>query len=193
MDQQIITLLDTSITNMTLPVFHKDKIGELKLEDMKGRWFVLFFYPANFTFVCPTELEELAGMYTSFQDIEVEIVSVSTDTAFAHKAWHDQSDAIAKVEFPMAADPTGELTKSLGIYKADEGVAYRGTFIIDPEGKIRAYEVNDKGVGRSAKELFRKVKAAQFVAKHGDKVCPAGWENDGDDTLTPGVELVGKI
>jgi len=187
------TLIDTQITDITLSVFHEGKLGELSLNSLKGKWFVLFFYPANFTFVCPTELEELAGMYDLFKGVDAEIISVSTDTAFAHKAWHDQSEAIAKVRFPMAADPTAELTKSLGIYKHDEGVAYRGTFIIDPEGKIRSYEVNDKSVGRSAKELFRKLKATQFVAKHGDKVCPAGWENDGDETLTPGVDLVGKI
>ena len=131
-------------------------------------------------------------MYDEFTKIGAEVISMSTDKAFTHKAWHDKSPAISKVRFPMGADPTGQISKSLGVYIEDEGVASRASFIIDPDGVIKAFEVNDNSIGRSAKELHRKLVAAQFVAKHGDKVCPASWE-EGDEGLTPGVDLVGKI
>lgn len=187
-----INLINSKVEDFPLEVFHDNKINTKKLSDYEGKWLVLFFYPADFTFVCPTELEELAKMYPEFQEIDTEILSVSTDTAFAHKAWHDSSEAISKVNYPMAADTNGKLTRSLGVYIEEEGQAQRGTFIISPDGEIKSVEVNDNSIGRSAKELMRKLKAAQFVSKHGDKVCPAGWE-EGDDTLTPGVDLVGKI
>jgi peroxiredoxin (alkyl hydroperoxide reductase subunit C) len=133
----------------------------------------LFFYPADFTFVCPTELEELAENYEAFQKEGAEIISVSTDTEFTHKAWHDSSEAISKVKFPMAADPTGEMSMALGTYIDDEGLSLRGTFIIDPEGIIKSIEINDNSIGRSASELLRKVQAAKFVAEHNGQVCPA--------------------
>ena len=173
-------------------VYHKNEFKKLKLDSYKGKWVVLFFYPADFTFVCPTELGELADNYTELTKMGVEVISVSTDTKFVHKAWHDESETIKKVTFPMVADPTGSISKSYGVYIHDEGITHRGTFIINPEGVIKAYEVHDDGIGRSAKELIRKVQAAQFVHEHGGEVCPASW-TPGAKTLKPGLDLVGKI
>ncbi len=178
----------------------KDEMKKVRFSDYKGKWVVVFFYPADFTFVCPTELAELADSYEAFKKLDVEIISVSSDTVFTHKAWHDTSETIKKIKFPMAADPAGRLATAFGTlidsagldHVADEGLALRGTFIIDPEGVLKTSEIHDNSIGRSAKELLRKVKAAQFVASHGGQVCPAGWD-EGDDTLTPGMDLVGKI
>jgi peroxiredoxin len=180
------------IPDFTLKAYHKEDITDIHITDQKGKWLVLFFYPADFTFVCPTELEEMAALYPQFQKEGAEVMSVSTDTHWVHKAWHDESDAIKKITFPMLADPTGALSKAFGVYIDAEGVALRGSFIIDPKGVIQAMEVHADGVGRSAKELFRKFQAAKFVAEHGGQVCPASWE-PGKDTLKPGLDLVGKI
>jgi len=171
---------------------HKDDVKKIKLSDFKGKWLILFFYPADFTFVCPTELEDMQDHYEQLKKEGAEVLSVSTDTVYVHKAWHDHSEAIGKITFPMVADPTGKLCKALGVYIHNEGVALRGSFIVDPEGKLVSYEVNDNSIGRNAKELVRKVQAAKFVAEHGGKVCPAKWE-PGSDTLEPGLDLVGKI
>ncbi|MCL5666559.1 MAG: redoxin domain-containing protein [Patescibacteria group bacterium] len=196
MDQQNYphspALINTRLPNRELDVYYDGQIEKRKLSDYAGKWLVLFFYPADFTFVCPTELEELAGMYLQFQKINAEILSVSTDTAYAHLAWHDSSPAIGKVEFPMAADHNGELSKYLGIYNPQDGTAFRSTFIIDPEGSIKATEVSDNSIGRSATELFRKLQAAQYVATHQGEACPANWI-PGKKTLKPGTELVGKL
>jgi peroxiredoxin (alkyl hydroperoxide reductase subunit C) len=173
-------------------IYHEGKIKKVNIDDYKGKWVVLFFYPADFTFVCPTELEELAGLYEDFQKEGAEIISFSTDTAFVHKAWQDNSPAIGKVKFPMGADPTGEIAKMLGVYIPAEGLALRGSFIINPEGVVVSMEVNDNSIGRSAKELLRKLRAAKFVSENEGLVCPASWE-PGDDTLKPGEDLIGKI
>ncbi|MCK9351873.1 MAG: redoxin domain-containing protein [Candidatus Paceibacterota bacterium] len=177
-------------------VYQKEEFSSVDLADYHGKWLVLFFYPADFTFICPTELEEMAEKYEDFKKLGAEIISVSTDTVFTHKAWHDTSDAIKKIAFPMAADRSGELSQMFGTYiydGEDTGSSLRGTFIIDPEGIIRSAEINDNSIGRSAKELYRKLQAAKYVHDHGGKeVCPASWE-PGDDTLTPGIDLVGKI
>ncbi len=180
------------IPNFTLKTYHNNDISTLFLGEQKGAWLILFFYPADFTFVCPTELEEMADMYDAFVKEGAEVISVSTDTHWVHKAWHDESKAIQKVRFPMAADPTGALSRAFGVYREDEGVAYRGSFIIDPQGIVQAMEVHADGIGRSARELYRKFIAAKFVAEHGGQVCPASWE-PGEKTLTPGLDLVGKI
>ena len=172
--------------------FHERRLKKMKLSEFKGKWTVLFFYPADFTFVCPTELEELADRYAELKKMGVEVVSVSTDTAYTHKAWHDSSPAIGKVEYPMAADPTGAMARYCGVYIPEEGLALRGTFILDPSRTLKAFEVNDNSIGRSAEELIRKIAAAQYVAKHKNEVCPASWK-PGAKTLKPGVELVGKI
>lgn len=182
-----------TIPDLALHAYYQDKDVTLQSRDYRGKWLILFFYPADFTFVCPTELEELAHLYKEFQNEGAEIMSISTDTVFVHKAWHDHSDAIKKIEFPMIADPTGNLCKLFGTYIANEGLSLRGTFIIDPDGVMKTMEIHDNAIGRSARELFRKLRAAKFIRDHGDvQVCPASWE-PGDDTLTPGMDLVGKI
>jgi peroxiredoxin (alkyl hydroperoxide reductase subunit C) len=182
-------------------VFQKDEAKTAKFSDYKGKWLILFFYPADFTFVCPTELEELAASYESVQKLDAEIISMSDDTVFTHKAWHDTSPAIGKVTFPMGSDPAGRISRAFGTYIdnngleyiEDEGLSLRGTFIIDPDLVLRTAEIHDNGIGRSAKELIRKLQAAQFVRTNGGQVCPAEW-NPGDDTLKDGdMTLVGKI
>lgn len=152
----------------------------------------IFFYPADFTFVCPTELGDLQDFYEAFQECGCEIYSVSMDTHFVHKAWADASDTIKKIEYPMLADPTGELAKFFGVRLKEKGQALRGTFIINPDGKIKAYEVHDLGIGRNAEELLRKVQAAQYVEEHGEQVCPAKWK-PGEETLMPSLDLVGML
>lgn len=180
------------VPDFSFEAYHDDEVKKMKLSDMAGKWRIVFFYPADFTFVCPTELEEMADHYEKFKALNTEVVSFSTDTVFVHKAWHDASEAIKKITFPMGADPTGNIARSFGTYIEEEGVSLRGTFIIDPEGVVRSIEINDNSIGRSAKELYRKLQAAQFVAEHGGQVCPASWQ-PGDDTLEPGLDLVGKI
>jgi peroxiredoxin (alkyl hydroperoxide reductase subunit C) len=175
--------------------YHKNTFGTISSPEMKGKWTILFFYPADFTFVCPTELEEMANNYEAFQKLNAEVISVSTDTKFTHKAWHDNSPAIKKINYPMAADPAGDIAKSYGVYIEegdDRGLALRGSFIIDPDGVLQAYEIHANNIGRSATELLRKLEAAVFVREHGGEVCPANWKK-GDKTLTPSIDLVGKI
>ncbi len=180
------------IPDFDLEAFHNEEMKRVKLSNYRGKWVVLIFYPADFTFICPTELEEAADYYEEFKKLGAEIMSVSTDTVFVHKAWHDQSPAIRKVKYPMLADPTGRLCRQFGTYIEEEGISLRGSFIIDPDGILRAFEVHANNIGRSAKELLRKLQAAVFVREHKEQVCPASWE-PGDETLTPGLELVGKI
>ena len=180
------------VDEFKMAAFQNDEINEVKLSDYKGKWVVIAFYPADFTFVCPTELEELAELYPKFQEAGAEVITVSTDTAFVHKAWHDESPAIGKVNYPMGADPTGTVSKQFGVYIEEEGLALRGTFIIDPDGVLKTAEIHDLGIGRSAAEALRKLEAAKFVHEHGDQVCPANW-TPGGETLTPGLDLVGKI
>lgn len=180
------------IPDLTLEAFHENDTKKIRLTDWRGQWTVLVFYPADFTFICPTELAELADNHEQFRALGAEVASVSTDTAFVHKAWHDQSPAISKIRFPMLADPTGRLCKELGTYIEDEGLSLRGSFIFDPDGILKAYEMHDNSIGRSAKELLRKLQAAIYVREHGGEVCPASWE-PGKDTLRPGLNLVGKI
>lgn len=184
--------IGAAVPDFELEGYQGDDIKKYKLSDQRGKWVILFFYPADFTFVCPTELEEMAAYYDKFKSINTEVFSVSTDTVFVHKAWHDTSDAIKKVTFPMLADPRRTLCQTMGTYIESEGLSLRGTFIIDPKGVLKSIEINDNSIGRSAKELYRKLQAAQFVESHGGQVCPASWE-PGDDTLTPGLDLVGKI
>jgi NADH-dependent peroxiredoxin subunit C len=168
------------------------EVKQISLEDYKGKWVVLFFYPADFTFVCPTELGELAANYEKFKELNGEVISISTDTVFVHKAWHDHSETIKKISFPMLADPTGQMCRAYGTMIESEGLSTRASFVIDPDGVIKAYEMHDNSVGRSIKELLRKVKAAKFVRENGAQVCPVEWE-PGKETLQPGLDLVGKI
>ncbi len=187
-----LPVIGRQVADLEFSIFQNNKDRKAKISDYHGKWLVLFFYPADFTFVCPTELEEMANHYSEFTALNTEVVSVSTDTVFVHKAWHDQSPAIKKIDFPMAADPTGTLCREFGTYIETEGLSLRGTFLIDPDGVLKAFEVHDNSIGRSADELIRKVQAAQFVREHGGEVCPANWK-PGAKTLTPGMDLVGKI
>lgn len=180
------------VTDFELKAYHANDIKTIKLSDYKNKWLVLFFYPADFTFVCPTELEEIAGLYEDFKKEGAEILSVSTDTVYVHKAWHDVSPAIKKINFPMVADPTGNLCREFGTYIDEAGLSLRGTFIIDPDGVLKTIDIHDNSIGRSAKEILRKVRAAKFVRENKGEVCPASWE-PGKKTLKPGLDLVGKI
>jgi peroxiredoxin (alkyl hydroperoxide reductase subunit C) len=172
--------------------FHNNKVEQIKLSDYKGKWVILFFYPADFTFICPTELGKLAEHYEELQKLNTEVLSISTDTAFVHKAWHDNSETIKKIKFPMVADPTAKICSSYGTLIENEGLSLRGTFIIDPDGILKAYELHDNSIGRSIEELVRKIQAAQYVREHGSEVCPVNWK-PGEKTLKPGLDLVGKI
>ncbi|MGV8171891.1 MAG: peroxiredoxin [Candidatus Woesearchaeota archaeon] len=186
-----MNMIDKQAPEFTTEVFHEEQVKTIKLSDYKGKWVILFFYPADFTFVCPTELGELADHYDIFKKLNTEILSVSVDTAFVHKAWHDNSDTIKKIQFPMLADPTHTICNLYGTLIEKEGLSLRATFIIDPNGIIKAYEFHNNSIGRSVQELIRKIEAAQFVEKHGE-VCPASWK-PGNKTLKPGLDLVGKI
>jgi len=178
---------------ITLEGYQNEQIKKFNLpQEAAGKWLVLMFYPADFTFVCPTELGDVAGNYEAIKNLDAEIMTVSTDTVFTHKAWHDLSPIIKTITFPMLADPTGQLARALGVYLENEGLALRGTFIFDPDGVLKTMEIHDNSIGRSAAELLRKLQAAKFVREHGGEVCPANW-HPGDKTLTPGLDLVGKI
>lgn len=187
-----MSLINKEISDFAVEAFAAGEFKTVTKADILGKWSVFFFYPADFTFVCPTELEDLADKYQEFQDINCEIYSVSCDTHFVHKAWSDASKTIAKVKYPMLADPTGALARDFDVMIEESGLAERGSFIVNLEGKIVAYEVIAGNVGRNADELFRRVQASQFVAEHGDQVCPAKWK-PGAETLKPGLDLVGLI
>ena len=180
------------VPELEFDAYQNDDTKKIKLSDYKGKWLVLLFYPADFTFICPTELEEAAQYDEEFKKAGAELVSVSTDTVYVHKAWHDVSPAIKKIKFPMAADPTGKLCRAFGTYIEEVGLSLRGTFIIDPDGTLKAFEIHDNSIGRSAREILRKVQAAKFVRENKGEVCPASWE-PGKKTLKPGLNLVGKI
>ena len=187
-----MSLINTQVQPFKATAFQAGEFIEVSEETFKGQWSAIVFYPADFTFVCPTELEDLADLYDEFKQIGVEIYGVSCDTHFAHKAWHDTSEAIGKVKYPLIGDPTGRLARAFQVMIDEEGIALRGTFLINPEGEIKLCEVHDNGIGRNASELLRKVKAAQYVASHPGEVCPAKWK-EGEKTLTPSLDLVGKI
>lgn len=187
-----MSLIGKEVSDFTVQSYQNNEFKEVSKRDILGKWSVFFFYPADFTFVCPTELEDLADSYNEFKEIGCEIYSVSCDTHFVHKAWQDASETIQKIKFPMLADPTGALARDFDVMIEADGLAERGTFVVNPEGKIVVYEVNAGNIGRNAAELLRKVQASQFVAEHGDLVCPAKW-HPGAKTLKPGLDLVGKL
>ncbi|MHB1669789.1 MAG: alkyl hydroperoxide reductase subunit C [Thiomonas sp.] len=187
-----MSLINTQVKPFKATAFQNGKFFEVTEAALKGKWSVVVFYPADFTFVCPTELEDLADNYDTFKAMGVEIYGASTDTHFAHKAWHDTSEAIKKVKYPLIGDPTGALTRNFDVMIEEEGLALRGTFLINPQGVIKLCEIHDNGIGRDAKELLRKVQAAQYVASHPGEVCPAKWK-EGAATLKPSLDLVGKI
>lgn len=185
-------IINSKLPEFKVQAYHKGEFKTVTDKDLAGKWAIFFFYPADFTFVCPTELVDIAEKYAEFQKIGVEVYSVSTDTHFTHKAWHDTSDSIKKINYPMLADPTGALSRAFGVYIEEEGLADRGTFLIDPDGRVKLAEINDGGIGRNADELMRKVQAAQYVRANPNQVCPAKWK-PGAETLKPGLDLVGKI
>ena len=189
-----MSLINTEIKPFKATAYQKGKFFDVSDADLKGKgkWSVVFFYPADFTFVCPTELEDLADNYAEFKKLGVEIYSVSTDTHFSHKAWADTSPAIRKIEYVMVGDPTGRITRNFEVMIEEAGLADRGTFLVDPDGKIQIVEITAGGIGRDARELLRKVKAAQYVHAHPGEVCPAAWK-EGEKTLAPSLDLVGKI
>ncbi|UOX65711.1 alkyl hydroperoxide reductase subunit C [Anaerotruncus colihominis] len=187
-----MSLIQKEISDFSVQAYQNDAFRTVTKEDVLGKWSVFFFYPADFTFVCPTELEDLANKYASFQAAGCEIYAVSCDTHYVHKAWHDASERIRKIQYPMLADPTHTLARDFEVYIESDGVAERGSFIVNPEGKIVAYEVLAGNVGRNADELLRRVQASQFVAAHGDEVCPAKWQ-PGAETLKPSLDLVGQL
>ncbi len=187
-----MSIINTQVKPFKATAYQNGKFIELTEASLIGHWSVLVFYPADFTFVCPTELGDLADHYPTFKDLGVEIYGVSTDSHFAHKAWHDSSDTIAKVSYPLVGDPTGRLARNFDVMIEEEGMALRGTFVVNPEGQIKLCEIHDNGIGRDATELLRKVQAAQYVAAHPGEVCPAKW-TPGAETLAPSLDLVGKI
>jgi len=181
-----------TIPDIEFEAYHNDDIKQMKFADFRGKWLILLFCPADFTFICPTELTEAATLYEKFRAEGAEIISVSTDTVFSHKAWHDSSKSIGIINYPMAADPTGKICKAFGTYIENEGLSLRGSFIIDPDGTLKAIDVHDNSIGRNASEILRKLQAARFVRENEGLVCPASW-TPGKDTLKPGLGLVGKI
>lgn len=187
-----MSLINKQVSEFRVKAFHNNAFRDVTRSDILGHWNLFFFYPADFTFVCPTELEDLANKYGEFKRANCEVYSVSCDSHFVHKAWCDASERIAKLPFPMLADPTGALARDFDVYIEDSGMAERGSFILSPEGRIVVYEVNSGNIGRNADELLRRMHAAQFVAEHGDQVCPARW-TPGAATLRPSLDLVGKL
>ena len=187
-----MSIINSEIKPFKAQAYHNGKFVEVTDASVKGKWSVFFFYPADFTFVCPTELGDMADLYVEYQKLGVEVYSVSTDTHFTHKAWHDASETIKKIHYPMIGDPTGAITRGFDVMIEEEGLALRGTFVVNPEGVIKVAEIHDLGIGRDAAELLRKVKAAQYVASHPGEVCPAKWK-EGEATLKPSLDLVGKI
>jgi NADH-dependent peroxiredoxin subunit C len=185
-------LIGSSLKPFTTQAYKEGKFVEVSDQDVAGKWAVFFFYPADFTFVCPTELEDLADVYPTLQGMGVEVYSVSTDTHFSHKAWHDTSPAIGKINYYMLGDNGHTITNNFGVMREGAGLADRATFVVDPDGVIQIMEITSEGVGRNAQELLRKIKAAQYVRSHPGEVCPAKWE-EGGETLAPSLDLVGKI
>lgn len=187
-----MTLINTPLPSFKTQAYHNGSFVEVSNESLKGKWSVLIFMPAAFTFNCPTEVEDAADHYEEFKQAGAEVYIVTTDTHFSHKVWHETSAAVGKARFPLVGDPTHRLTRALGLLIEEEGLALRGTFLVNPDGVIKTQEVHDNAIARDVKETLRKLKAAQYVASHPNEVCPAKWK-EGEKTLTPSLDLVGKI
>lgn len=187
-----MALIRTQVLPFTANAFHNGEFITVTEENFKGKWSVVVFYPADFTFVCPTELEDMQNEYATLKNLGAEVYSVSTDTHFTHKAWHDHSEAISKIEYIMIGDPSQKITRNFDVLNEEDGLAERGTFIIDPDGIIQTVEINADGIGRDASQVVNKLKAAQYVRNHPGEVCPAKWK-EGEATLKPSLDLVGKI
>lgn len=187
-----MSLIGKEVQPFAAKAFHNGEFIDVTEQNFKGKWSVVCFYPADFTFVCPTELEDLQNNYGALKDLGVEVYSVSTDTHFTHKAWHDTSDTIKKIEYIMVGDPSHQISRNFDVLIEEAGLADRGTFIIDPDGVVQALEINAGGIGRDANTIVSKIKAAQYVRNNPGEVCPAKWQ-EGSQTLKPSLDLVGKI
>ncbi|MBT2680301.1 peroxiredoxin [Bacillus sp. ISL-35] len=187
-----MALIGTQVLPFTANAFHNGEFITVSEENFKGKWSVVVFYPADFTFVCPTELEDMQNQYATLKEMGAEVYSVSTDTHFTHKAWHDHSEAIGKIEYIMIGDPSQKISRNFDVLNEEDGLAERGTFIIDPDGVIQTVEINASGIGRDASQVVNKLKAAQYVRNNPGEVCPAKWK-EGGETLKPSLDLVGKI
>ncbi len=185
-------LINQQLFDFEADAYRQGEFIKVKTADVLGKWSIFFFYPADFSFVCPTELGDLQDHYKELQELGCEVFSVSEDSQFVHKAWADATDTIAKIQYTMLADPNGKIARFFGVLDEEAGQAFRGSFVINPRGAIKAYEIHDMGIGRNADELVRKLEAAMFVEEHGDRVCPANWK-PGEDTIAPSLDLVGKI
>lgn len=192
MEEQQIAKVGEQAPEFSLKAFHDGEFKQVNLKDYSGKWVVLAFYPADFTFICPTELARFADEYEKFKDVGAEVLSVSTDTEFVHKAWWDNSESIKKIKFPMLADPTGKMCRNYGTYISEDGLSLRASIIINPEGIIKSIDMHDNSIGRSVNEVLRKLKAAKYVGENDGQVCPVEW-TEGKETLKPGIDLVGKI
>ncbi len=187
-----MSLINTQVVPFKATAFHNGEFVQVTDETLKGKWSVLIFMPAAFTFNCPTEVEDAANNYAEFQKLGAEVYIVTTDTHFSHKVWHETSPAVGKAQFPLVGDPTHQLSRAFGVHIEEEGLSLRGTFVINPEGVIKTLEIHDNAIARDVSETLRKLKAAQFVAANPGQVCPAKW-NEGAKTLKPSLDLVGKI
>lgn len=187
-----MNLINTQVQPFKVNAFHSGKFIEVTEQSLKGKWSVLIFMPAAFTFNCPTEIEDAANNYAAFRDANTEVYIVTTDTHFSHKVWHETSPAVGKAQFPLIGDPTHQLTNAFGVHIPEEGLALRGTFVINPEGVIKTVEIHSNEIARDVGETLRKLKAAQYTAAHPGEVCPAKWK-EGEKTLAPSLDLVGKI
>lgn len=187
-----MSVINKQVQPFKVQAFHNGKFVEITEQSLKGHWSVLIFMPAAFTFNCPTEVEDAADHYAEFQKLGAEVYVVTTDTHFSHKVWHETSPAVGKAKFPLIGDPTHQLTRQFDVHIDEEGLALRGTFILNPEGVIKTAEIHDNAIARDVKETLRKLKAAKYVAEHPGEVCPAKW-NEGAKTIAPSLELVGKI
>lgn len=187
-----MSIINTQVGPFKASAFHNGKFVDITEQSFKGKWSVIIFMPAAFTFNCPTEVEDAANHYDEFVEADAQVYVVTTDTHFAHKVWHETSPAVGKARFPLVGDPTHTLTRMFGVHIEEEGLALRGTFIVDPEGVIKTAEVHDNAIARDVQECLRKLKAARYVASHPGQVCPAKWK-EGDKALAPSLDLVGKI
>ena len=178
-----MSLIGKEIGSFEAKAYHNGKFIDVSSEDFKGKWNVVCFYPADFSFVCPTELEDLQDQYASLKELGAEVYSVSTDTHYTHKAWHDHSDAINKIEYIMIADPSHVISEIFDVLDEASGLSQRGTFIIDPDGVVQTVEINADGIGRDASGLIDKIRAAQYVRTHPGEVCPAKWKEGGENCV----------
>jgi peroxiredoxin (alkyl hydroperoxide reductase subunit C) len=187
-----MSIINTQVQPFKAQAFRSGQFIEVTEKDLEGRWSVVIFMPAAFTFNCPTEVEDAAQHYAEFRNLGAEVYVVTTDTHFSHKVWHETSPAVGKAQFPLVGDPTHQLTRMFGVHIDAEGLALRGTFVIDPQGIVKTAEIHDNAIARDVKETLRKLKAAQYVASHPGEVCPAKWK-EGAKTIAPSLDLVGKI